>query len=110
MNHLLFCIGKDCRFLLTDYFRTASANYSQLWIYPSATTTVQYNLEVMNVALCPLSCSTTGTLVYNVGVVPANLSEAGQIYAGSSAGTGGSGTVSFYVIKLQKIEVIYVEY
>ncbi len=68
----------------------ANANYSQLWIYPTSSTNTQFNLYVMYVGAC-LSCN--ALLVYNSGNIPIANSEAGTILTGSSAGTGGSGTV-----------------
>jgi len=71
-----------------------TANYSQIWIYPSATlntTGYQFNLGVMNVQICP-SCD--GTIVYNTGPAQSGVTKAGNIYAGSTAGSGGSGTVT----------------
>jgi Secretion system C-terminal sorting domain len=69
---------------------TPNANYNQLWIYPTSTGG-NYNFSVASVDVCP-DC--TGFLVYNNGIVPVGNSKAGYIYAGSSAGSGGSGTVT----------------
>jgi hypothetical protein len=68
---------------------TANANYSQLWIYPVASSATQFNLLVTTVLLCP-SCR--NTVVYNNGTLPVSVS-AGDIFVGSSAGTDGSGVV-----------------
>jgi hypothetical protein len=70
---------------------TANANYNQLWIYPATTSSTQYNLNVDYIDACP-DCQ--GTITYNNGIVPSANSKSGTIYAGSSAGTGGSGTVT----------------
>src|ERR1051326_2813753 len=70
-----------------------TANYTQLWIYPVTTSTTQYNLDVSYVDVCT-DCSETGIIIYNNGVVPSGNSKAGNIYAGSSAGIGGAGTVT----------------
>jgi len=70
----------------------ADQDYSQIWIYPTGTSG-QYDLNVMNLEVC-LSCE--GTIVYNQYLVPYNLSRAGNIYVGSTAGSGGFGTVSTY--------------
>lgn len=42
----------------------------------------------------PDSC--LGTITYNTGVVPGGVTKAGYINAGSTAGTGGSGTVTIH--------------
>jgi len=68
-----------------------TSNYSQIWIYPVATGSVQYDLAVYRVQICP-GCS--GTIIYNTGTVPSGETRAGTINVGSSAGTGGSGTVT----------------
>lgn len=70
----------------------SNANYSQIWIYPlGAPVNIQYNLAVIDVRAC-LSCSET--IIYNNGVVPYVESRAGYIYAGSSAGSGGTPPVT----------------
>jgi hypothetical protein len=71
---------------------TANANYSQIWIYPFQTTNDQLNLSVDYLQLCPAGC--LGTLTYNSGSVPTGTTRASVINLGSSAGTGGSGTVT----------------
>src|SRR5688572_14587502 len=73
---------------------TPTTNYSQLWIYPLASANTvggQYDLAVMSVQVCP-SCD--GVVTYNNGTVPVGETRAGSIYVGSSAGTGGTGTVT----------------
>jgi hypothetical protein len=76
----------------TDYtFEfTPNSNYTQLWIYPEATSEAQYNTNVMYGTACQ-SC--VGTIVYNTGTMPVGQSISGIIQAGSSAGSGGSGVV-----------------
>ena len=69
----------------------ANSNYTQLWIYPSASTVTKYNLYVMYVGAC-LSCD--ALITYNSGIVPANITQAGIINVGSTAGMGGSGLVT----------------
>ena len=73
------------------YSFTANTAYGQFWIYPSATGTTQVNLLVNSVFVCP-SCR--AIVYYNTGALPAIEIDAGYVYAGSSAGTGGSGTVT----------------
>jgi len=68
----------------------ANANYSQLWIYPQASTATQYDSYIMDASACS-SCD--GTIIYNTNI-PANESQAGTIWAGSTAGTGGTGTTT----------------
>lgn len=68
-----------------------NANYSQIWIYPKATSGPQYNLGVLFAGICP-SCD--GVIIYNTGSVPTGETRAGTIQAGSTAGSGGSGTVT----------------
>jgi hypothetical protein len=77
-----------------EYTYTPSANYSQFWIYPYMNYPIsrQYHLYVDYVFICPSECE--GTVIYNTGVVPSNETKAGNIYVGSSEGTGGSGTVT----------------
>lgn len=65
--------------------------YNQFWIYPSTSSSSQYNLYVDYVTVCP-DCS--GNIIYNSGVVPSGDTKAGYIYAGSTSGSGGSGTVT----------------
>jgi hypothetical protein len=69
---------------------TPNTNYSQLWIYPTTTAALS-ELTVMYVNVCP-SC--TGVINYNSGTVPTGSTVAGDVNIGSSAGTGGSGTVT----------------
>ncbi|HVT84720.1 MAG TPA: T9SS type A sorting domain-containing protein [Chitinophagaceae bacterium] len=71
---------------------TPTSDYSQLWLYPYTTSASQFNLYVDYVFACPDTC--TGTVIYNNGQVPVGDTKAGYIYAGSSAGTGGSGIVT----------------
>lgn len=75
---------------------TADENYTQLWIYPWAEYQVggsgQFNISIDDIQIIPDVC--TPTIVYNTGTVPSGSLEYGNIYAGSSAGTGGSGTVN----------------
>lgn len=73
---------------------TANNNYSQLWIYPDGTGDQgdhQYNLILLSVFVCR-SCIIPKR-IFNTGVLPAGTTSAGTIQAGSTAGSGGSGTV-----------------
>ncbi|MDP4147913.1 MAG: hypothetical protein Q8927_03230 [Bacteroidota bacterium] len=70
---------------------TPDKEYDQIWIYPSETSTSQYNLYVFLVDVCSY-CD--GAITYNSGTVPSGFTVSGSIYAGSSAGSGGSGTVT----------------
>ena len=75
------------------YTFTANSNYAQLWMYPSVpsttNSTVKLNLLVTSIFCCP-SCR--NVVYYNTGNVPVAV-QAGDVYAGSTAGSGGSGTV-----------------
>jgi hypothetical protein len=76
------------------YSFTANQAYSQIWIYPQGTSTSgtdELNLNVYSVYVCP-SC--TAILNYNTGTLPDGESTAGYINVGSTAGSGGSGTVT----------------
>jgi hypothetical protein len=72
-------------------FTPDSDGYNQIWIYPTTNSTIQYNLSLHRVSVC-LDCD--ADIIYNVGTVPVGTSKGGHIYAGSSAGTGGSGIVN----------------
>ena len=88
---------------------TPTANYTQLWIYPSSTSTTQYSITAMDVNVCT-DC--TGTIIYNNGVLPSGNSKSGIIYAGSSAGAGGSGTVTISPAtstSLQGVNAVYLK-
>jgi hypothetical protein len=78
---------------MTEYTLTFTPliNYSQVWLYPS-TQNLKVDMYVDYVSICQDSC--TGYITYNSGAVPGGTTRAGFIYAGSSAGTGGSGTVT----------------
>src|SRR6185369_1494432 len=77
--------------ITVEFTFNANADYAQLWIYPQATSNNEYQLGVSRVNVCPY-CS--GTIVYNSGTVPTGTTNSGRIDAGSSAGSGGSGTVT----------------
>ena len=64
---------------------------TQIYIYPCSGSTTQYNLDIDNLAV-QFDCS--GIITYNIGVIPTNKSKAGYINVGSTAGVGGSGTVT----------------
>lgn len=79
-----------------SYTFTPTDNYSQIWIYPwaeykSGYYPGQFNIDIDNVRIIPDVCSPT--IYYNTGTIPSGSLEYGNIYAGSSAGTGGSGIV-----------------
>jgi hypothetical protein len=78
---------------MTEYTLTFTPqiNYSQVWLYPS-TQNFKIEMYVDYVSICQDTC--TGYITYNSGAVPGGTTRAGFIYAGSSAGTGGSGTVT----------------
>jgi hypothetical protein len=80
---------------LTDFTFTftpsAGSSWTEIWMYPEANSSNQYNLSVFNIQICS-SCSQT--IVFNSGTVPSGQTTAAVISAGSSAGTGGSGTVT----------------
>ncbi len=87
-----------------------TANYTQLWIYPSTTSTTQYNFYTSYVNACT-DCS--ATITYNSGVVPSGNTKSGDVYAGSSTGTGGVGTVtvsSTATTSLQAVNAIHFEH
>jgi hypothetical protein len=73
---------------------TPTANYTQVWVYPTtwANNGDQMDLYVDYVSICEEFC--TGTIVYNSGAMPGGETRAGFIWAGSSSGFGGSGTVT----------------
>lgn len=75
----------------TIYF-TPTSDYSQIWIYPYTTSNTQFNLYLDYVFICPNFC--TGTVIYNNGQVTSGDTKTGYIGAGSTAGTGGTGTVT----------------
>ena len=78
---------------MTEYTITFTPliNYSQVWLYP---TTGNFKIEMFvdYVSICQDTC--TGTVVYNSGAMPGGETRAGFIWAGSSSGFGGSGTVT----------------
>jgi hypothetical protein len=87
---------------------TANANYSQLWIYPSANSTDQFNLSLTGVYSC-LSCRVGPTYTQNTGLLPVTV-NGGDIYAGSSSGSGGSGIVGVQASQatvLNAIDAVY---
>jgi hypothetical protein len=75
-----------------EYTFTPASNFSYIWIYPYTNGTNQYTLLVDYVKVCRSEC--VNNLYYNTGQVPSGTSKAGNIYAGSSAGSGGIGTVT----------------
>jgi hypothetical protein len=76
----------------TFSFTPSDNTYSQLWIYPFTTSSAQFDLYVDYIFPCPDTCN--GTVYYNNGVVPSGVTRAGNIFTGSSAGSGGSGLVT----------------
>jgi hypothetical protein len=78
----------------------ANDNYSQLLIYPSTTSTSQFDFYTNLVDACP-DCN--GIIIYNNGIIPTGDTKAGDIYAGSTAGTGGSGTVTVNATSLTNL-------
>ena len=74
-----------------NYTNTSGGIFTQLWIYPERTGGSQYDLNILSVEVCPVCYA---TVTYNNGVVPTGTTTSGYIYAGSSAGTGGAGTVT----------------
>ncbi len=79
------------------YTFTANKNYTQLWIFPDAINESsivngpnEYMMRFFDVYACP-SC--VNKIVYNNGTLPTGTTTAGNIDAGSTAGSGGSGTV-----------------
>jgi hypothetical protein len=64
---------------------------SQIYIFPCSNSSTQYNLSIDNLNVV-FDCN--GTIIYNNGIIPINKSKAGYISVGSTAGTGGSGTVT----------------
>ncbi|WP_315818021.1 hypothetical protein [Paraflavitalea speifideaquila] len=85
---------------VTDLFFTftATQNFSQIWFYPSAVwksggdAEVSYLVDIDDIEITPNMC--TPDITYNTGVIPSGTVEFGRVTAGSSAGTGGSGTVT----------------
>jgi hypothetical protein len=88
MNQFLQGGGSMTEYTITF---TPLINYSQVWIYPS-TFGQKMEMTVDYISICPDTC--TGNVTYNTGAVPGGTTRAGFIYAGSSSGTGGSGTVT----------------
>jgi hypothetical protein len=80
--------GEDVEFTFTN---NTGVHYTRLWIFPEGTGNGQYNVNIFSVEVCP-HCK--AAITFNSGVVPAGTTTKGYIYAGSSAGTGGSGTVT----------------
>lgn len=73
---------------------TASANFSQFWIYPQganfgATGNPNISMSIYSVFVCPACPSST--VIYNSGSLPASAS-AGKIFIGTSAPEQGNGT------------------
>ena len=92
------------------YTFTPTANFSQFWMYPQLTLgNYQYIWYVDYVSICPDPCS---SVYFNNGTVPPGDLKYSQIFAGSSAGSGGSGTVTVSnvattnLIAAQKIELL----
>ncbi|HYF31096.1 MAG TPA: T9SS type A sorting domain-containing protein [Chitinophagaceae bacterium] len=71
---------------------TPNANYSQFWIYPYYFAGDQFDIYVDFVVICPNMC--TGTVYYNTGTAQPGTSRGAYVKAGSSALSGGSGTVT----------------
>jgi len=71
---------------------TPSINYTQAWIYPS-TWGDKMEMNVDYISICETACPEYIT-IYNSGVLTAGETRANFIYAGSTSGTGGSGTVT----------------
>jgi len=69
----------------------ANNNFSQLWIYPSAGSSLT-QLFLFSVQACPTCRS--DQVIYKSGVIPGGNTTAGYIDVGSSAGTGGFGIVT----------------
>jgi hypothetical protein len=81
-----------------------TADYAQLWIYPYTTSSTQFNLNLDFITVCP-DCD--ATIIYNAnGQIPIGETKAGYIYAGSSAGTGGSGTVNIFADQLTTLTAV----
>jgi hypothetical protein len=99
---------------ITDvtYTFTANNNYDQLWIFPDGAGSEgpsEYMMTFFDVYACP-SCS--NLIIYNTGTVPTSTTTAGNFEVGSSAGSGGSGTVvnasgqSTVLIARQQIQLL----
>jgi hypothetical protein len=75
-----------------EYTFTTSPTFNQIWIYPYTTASSQYTLLVDYVKVCKSEC--LNTAFYNSGQLPIGTTYKGNIFLGSSAGVGGSGTVT----------------
>lgn len=70
-----------------------TSNYSQIWIHPTNTSTTDIlNLYVDYLRVCRDTC--LAPQIFNTGTVPTGSTKATTIEAGSTAGSGGSGTVN----------------
>jgi Secretion system C-terminal sorting domain len=72
---------------------TPTQNFTQLWIFPQQSASGQYDFYIDYIDLCFANCSNQ-TVVFNTGQIPTGKTAAKNIYVGSTAGAGGSGTVT----------------
>ncbi|HYF31097.1 MAG TPA: T9SS type A sorting domain-containing protein [Chitinophagaceae bacterium] len=80
---------------ITTYTFTANANYGQIWMYPYVTGSgPQYIWYVDYITICPDIC--LHTEIFKQGAVPSGETKAGEIHAGTTAGTGGTGIVTVW--------------
>lgn len=76
-----------------EYQYTPSSTFNQIWLFPTTTSSFyQYEVLVDFVKICLTPC--LNTAIYNTGQIPTGTTTRGNIFLGSSTGTGGSGTVS----------------
>lgn len=92
---------------------TPTSGYTQIWLYPSSTSMPQYSALIKSVEVCvDNTCTGGGDLIFNTGVIPATTHTAMNVQAGSSAGTGGAGTVtvsSTGTTILQGVQTVYLK-
>lgn len=75
-------------------YNPGNSTYSKIWIYAFKTDGAieQFNVYLDYIYVCPQTCDITK--IFNNGNIPPNLTRGQDIFAGSTAGTGGSGTVT----------------
>ena len=91
-SHTITSTNLTQSFVTYTWSWTPGSNYSQIWIYPYYFSSEQFDMYVDFVSIYPDSCA--GTVIYNSGAVDYGTVRGAYIYAGSTAGTGGSGTVT----------------
>ncbi len=92
---------------------TPTSNYTQIWLYSFSTVMPQYSTLIKSVEICvDNTCPGGGDLIFNTGVIPASTHTSMNVQAGSTAGTGGSGTVTVSATGttiLQAVQTVYLK-